>query len=263
MQDLRFVVTAIQKHIRNSAELRLSFWLSVLGMVVNNTAFIVLWIPFVQTVGVIHGWTAISIIGLQGFTSLCYGFTHSFTAGIRSMGEAITNGSFDAFLLSPKNLILRVATSAFRISALGDVMFGALCITIFAIFSHISLIQLALIGLCVVLTGIACFAVTLAAYSMGFYITDGMMVSNGFFDLFLAPALFHGGAFQGFTRFFFTFIVPSLVIGTLPVETIQEVSWQKLLLITVVTCAWLCIALGIFQHGVKRYESSNLMTFGA
>ncbi len=262
MKELKFALFAIKKNIQSSAELRTSFLMSVIGMAVNNIAFIILWIYFVKSVGVIGGWTAADIIGLQGFSAVCYGFVFSVSAGIRKLPEYVTTGSFDRFMLAPKNLLVRVATSAFSPAAIGDIIFGVICLVVYGVLIQASLPQVALIVILVVLTTVIFFSTTIVIYSVSFLFTDPDSAVTSFFGLFLTPALFHGGAFQGPLRFFFTFIIPSLLIGTIPVEIVKNMSFGELGLLGVLAVTWAFLGVYLFNYAVRKYESSNFMTFG-
>lgn len=262
MKELKFALYAIKKNIQSSAELRTSFLMNVVGMAVNNTAFIILWVFFVKSVGVIGGWTAADIIGLQGFATLCYGIVSSAGFGLRKLSEYVASGAFDRFMLSPKNLLIRIATSAFGTSALGDTVFGIICLGIYAFLIHAGIYQILLMILLVVISTITFLAAIIAIYSMSFYFTDGSSVTYGLFQLFLTPSLFHGGAFQGVMRFVFTFAIPSLLLGALPVEIVRDVSMSKLLLVSILAIFWFVFSIKIFNRAVRKYESSNFMTFG-
>ncbi len=262
MRELNFALYAIKKNIQSSAELRTSFLLNIFGMAINNTAFIILWVFFVRSVGVVGGWTAADIVGLQGFVALCFGIVFSAGAGIRKMADYVTSGAFDRFMLSPKNLLTRIATSSFGVSALGDIFFGIICLGIYAFLIHASIFQIILIFLLVIITSIIFLAVGIVIYSMSFLFTDANSVTIGLFELFLTSSLFHGGAFQGAMRFIFTFAIPSLLIGTLPVEIVRDISLKKLLLVVVLGLIWFIISIKIFNKAVRKYESSNFMTFG-
>src|SRR3990167_859684 len=132
IKELSFALYAIKKNIQSSAELRTSFLMNIVGMTINNTAFIILWGFFVKSVGVIGGWTVADIIGLQGFVAICFGIVFSAGAGIRKLADYTASGAFDRFMLSPKNLLVRIATSSFGVSALGDIVFGIVCLGIYA-----------------------------------------------------------------------------------------------------------------------------------
>jgi ABC-2 type transport system permease protein len=262
MKELKFALFAIKKNIQSSAELRTSFLMNVAGMTINNTAFIILWVFFVKSVGIIGGWTAADIIGLQGFGTLCYGIVSSAGFGLRKLADYVTSGVFDRFMLSPKNLLIRIATSSFGASALGDVVFGIICLGIYAFLINADVYQILLMILLVVTSTITFLAAVIAIYSMSFYFTDGSSVTYGLFQLFLTPSLFHGGAFQGAMRFIFTFAIPSLLIGALPVEIVRDVSMGKLLMVSILAILWFILSIKIFNGAVRKYESSNFMTFG-
>ncbi len=70
------------------------------------------------------------------------------------------------------------------------------------------------------------------------------------------------GVVLGAMRFVFTFIIPSLVVGALPIEIIRDISIDKLILCAFLALIWLIVSFKIFKWGVKKYESSNFMTFG-
>ena len=262
MKELRFALYAIKKNIQSSAELRTSFVMNIFGMAINNTAFIILWGFFVKSVGVIGGWTVADIIGLQGFVALCFGIVFSAGAGIRKLADYTASGAFDRFMLSPKNLLVRIATSSFGVSALGDIVFGIVCLGIYAFLIHASIYQILLIALLVLISTIVFLAAAIAIYSTSFFFTDASSVTGSLFELFLTPSLFHGGAFQGVMRFIFTFAVPSLLVGALPVEIVRDISLGKLLLVSVLAIFWFVVSINIFNRAIKKYESSNFMTFG-
>lgn len=262
MKELSFAFYATRKNFQNSAELRTSFLMNIAGMAVNNTAFIVLWVYFVKSVGVIGGWTAADIIGLQGFVTMCFGLVFSAGAGLPKLADYVASGSFDNFMLSPKNLLVRLATSAFRVSSLGDLVFGIACLALYAFLLPATGWQLLMMGLLVIVSSTVFLAATIAICSVSFFFTEAWAVTGSLFEIFLTPSIFHGGAFQGALRFVFTFIIPSLLVGALPVEIVRDVSLGQLALVSALAAFWLAASIFIFNRAVRRYESSNFMTFG-
>ncbi len=263
LKDLNFAFYAIKKNIQSSAELRASFLINIFGMVLNNSAFVILWVYFVKSVGIIGGWTAADIIGFQGFAALSYGVVFSMGAGIRKLPEYVTSGAFDGFMLSPKNLLVRVATSSFNSSAIGDGVFGLACLIIYAVLIHASLGQILLMILLIFFSIAVFLSTAIAVFSTSFLFVDSLAVSTSLFELFMTPTLYHGGAFQGTMRFIFTFVIPSLVVGALPVEALKDFSVAKIALIGVLAVLWFILSQKIFEKAVRKYESSNFMTFGS
>lgn len=261
-KEIAFVFYCIKKNIQSSAELRTSFLMNIVGMAINNSAFIFLWIYFVKTVGVVNGWTPIDILALQGFVALSYGITFSVGAGVRMLPDNVASGVFDRFMLAPKNLLARVATSSFGVSAIGDIVFSITCLIIYAVFVKASILQVLAIIVLSMTASLIFFSIMLIIFSTCFYFTDASAVSTSLFELFLTPSMFHGGAFQGIMRFVFTFIMPSLLIGTLPVELVRSLNIQQFLIIFFLAIFWLLTSLKFFYYSVRKYESSNFMTFG-
>lgn len=262
MKDFLFALYAIKKNIQGSAELRTSFLLNLFGMALNDGAFLVIWIFFVRSVGVIGGWTAADIVGMLGFTCVSFGVVYSVFYGLQKIPDYSASGGFDRYLLSPKNLLLRVATSAFLTSAVGDVLFGTVCLIVYGFLIHISLIQSAILMAMVLAACVSFFSVVTVIYSMSFLFADPYAVTNSLFNLYIGPSTFHGGAFQGAMRFIFTFLVPCLLISGLPVEAVKNVSGPQIILIISLSAVWFLLSLLVFNKAVRKYESSNFMTFG-
>ena len=81
--------------------------------------------------------------------------------------------------------------------------------------------------------------------------------------MFLSNSLYHGGAFTGILRFVFTFIMPSLLLGAVPVELVNNFTVDKLLIMIIFSIFWLVVAILFFNKSLKKYESNNLFGFGS
>lgn len=108
----------------------------------------------------------------MGFTALSYGIVFSGTSGIKKLADYVASGSFDRFMLSPKNLLVRVATSSFGISALDDIVFGVVCLLIYGFLTQITVAQIFLISLLVFISVLVFLAAAIAIYSASFLFTD-------------------------------------------------------------------------------------------
>lgn len=262
MKEVKFALYAIKKNIQSSAELRTSFLMNMFGMVINNSAFIIIWVFFAQAAGNIGGWTANEVIGMLGFSALSYGMVFSFGSGLRNLPDYLASGVFDRFMLSPKNLIVRTATSSFDASAVGDIVFGVICLGVYFFLISATLPQVLLTIFFTFITSLLFLGVTISIISVGFFFTDSSPVTQSLFELFITPSLFHGGAFQGVMRVIFTFIIPALLVAAIPVEAVRDLSLTTTLLVSILAIAWFLLSLFLFSKAVRRYESSNFMTFG-
>ena len=91
---------------------------------------------------------------------------------------------------------------------------------------------------------------------------DGHNVSQGLYGLFLSNSIYHGGAFTGGLRVIFTFVIPSLLVGAIPVEIVKEVSLTNIFAIIILAISWFILSIMFFNKSFKKYESNNLFGYG-
>ena len=99
--------------------------------------------------------------------------------------------------------------------------------------------------------------------SVSFYLMDGHNVSQGLYGMFLNNSLYHGGAFTGILRFIFIFVMPSLLLGAVPVEIVKNLSIPNLIMLLSLTVFWFVFSIMFFYKSLKKYESNNLFGFGS
>lgn len=262
LHTLRFAIRALRFNVENAAELRASFLMLAFGMMLTNTSFIIIWGLFARVAGELNGWTFIDVVLLQAITSFCYGFFFTLCAGIGELPRQLLSGAFDRFLISPVPVLVRVMFSKLQPQAFGDILFGVICSGVYVVYAHASLATLlTIVGVTCIAT-IAMTGITVAIFSVALYTYDGQQVTDSLFQLFFSPAIMHGGAFQGYTRSFFMFVIPSLVIGTLPTELVHTFTWTRLCVVCAFAVVWMYVGVYVFYRGLRRYESGNTQTFG-
>ena len=134
MGSIKLALLNIKKNFKNEKELKSSFIISVVGMAINNIAFLILWYYFGKTIGELNGWKPMDIFGLYGFGTTSYGIVASLFSGMFDIPNYISSGNFDKYLLTPKNILLKVSTSKISTSAFGDLLFGIVCFIVFFMF---------------------------------------------------------------------------------------------------------------------------------
>ena len=262
MGNIKLALLNIKKNIKNEKELKSSFIISVVGMMLNNISFLVLWYYFGKTVGELNGWKPMDIFGLYGFSCTSFGIVASLFYGLFEIPNYISTGNFDKYLLTPKNILLKVSTSKISTSAFGDLLFGITCFIIFSVYSKISLIQLMLAIFLIIISSIVFYAFSLVCMSISFYLMDGYNVSQGLYGMFVSNSIYHGGAYTGLLRIIFTIVMPSLLLGAIPVEIIKNISLKSIVMIVLIAICWFVISIRFFYKSLKKYESNNLYGFG-
>ena len=262
MRNLRLALINIKKNFLNARELKSAFIISIIGMFINNFSFTFLWLYFGKSVGVLNGWSPTDIFGLYAISGISYGFVCAFLYGLFNIPSYISSGNFDKFLITPKNTLVKVVTSSISTSAIGDLLFGVMCFGLFIVFSRLSLFQIFVMLFFTFLSIIIFFSFSLVCMSISFYLMDGENVSNGIYGMFVSASLYHGGAFTGILRVIFVFLVPSLLLGAVPVEIIKDFSIIKCLILLLFSILWLIISICFFYRSIRRYESNSFFGFG-
>ena len=263
MGSIKLALLNIKKNIKNEKELKSSFIISVVGMMLNNISFLVLWYYFGKTVGELNGWKPMDIFGLYGFSCTSFGIVASLFYGLFEIPNYISTGNFDKYLLTPKNILLKVSTSKISTSAFGDLLFGITCFIIFSVYSKISLIQLMLAIFLIIISSIVFYAFSLVCMSISFYLMDGYNVSQGLYGMFVSNSIYHGGAYTGVLRIIFTIVMPSLLLGAIPVEITKNISLKSIIMIVLLAFCWFAISIMFFYRSLKKYESNSLYGFGS
>jgi ABC-2 type transport system permease protein len=246
-------------NVKAAAELRTAFALQILGMMLNNMSFLIIWLFFANAFGKVNGWGAAEIIMLDGLAALIFGIAFGFGAGSRSLPDVIHNGVFDNFLLNPRVLYIRIIVNRIEVSAFGDMLFGSILVIIASVLMQINILQFGLLLGLIIPAGLIMLNFGIITSLLAFIVTDASEISRNAFEIFFGPSLYPGGLFQGSLRFFFMFIIPSLFVGAFPVEVIRDSNIQGLILTWAIAILWTIIAVILLNKAVKHYESSNLI----
>lgn len=258
-KDLLYFLCLLKYNLKNARALGTSFWIGVFGMVLNNSAFFVIWHLFMRATGPINGWTSIDVFGMLGIAMFCFGITHGFFHGVVELPHIVTRGQFDTVLLSPRNILVRLSGMSFSITAFGDLVMG-LGVMIwygvarnFHISEWISLIALVILGAIVFL------CVRIIASLVVFYIYDGELISNQVFELFLRPGLYPGSIFPHKMKILFMTAIPTLLTSSLAVDYLKQGQTWLVILAFLSAGFWVMLAAYLLKKSVKRYESGNFL----
>lgn len=262
-KEIYFAWYSIFKNIQSSMELRFSFWFAIFGMALNNVAFLIIWMSFGSIAGDMGGWKAVDYLLGFGIGTLAFGISHAFGGGLRELPGIIKRCDLDKYLLSPKNVLSRISTSKFLVPALGDLVFGIISVTtwVFLTNNFSSFIFLNILFFSIIST-LIWYYYSVLIHAFLFYYVDGLSIVQGLFEMLITPSVFYGGAFTGWLRNFFIFIIPSFLLGNIAVDVIKNPTWEMYLTVSVITISWILLSLYIFKISLRRYESSNFINFG-
>lgn len=257
VQNIRIAYFLWKKNLRAVMEYRVAFFLQVVGMMVNDSAFVIVWMLFFSITGTVNGWNGWDSLGLLGFGALTFGIAFGFFGGSHFISRYVLHGSLDEMMLSPVPVLLRVLCSKIDTSALGDAFFGVILLVIYLVHLQTSWIT-ALFLICAVIPGVVItLSMSILAQLPSFFVSDGEAVGVSLFRSFLSPSLYPSALFPDGAKIFFTLVIPSTVVAGLPIQIMRSHSWTLLGMIWVLGIFWGVLAVFLFTRALRRYESGN------
>ncbi len=257
MSELRVAQCVWLTNVRAAMENRAAFAMQIVGMMVNDLSFVIVWVLFFQAVGTVNGWGGWESVGLLGFGTVSLGLAFGCCGGTTWLTKYVEDSSLDNFILSPRNVLWRMLTSRFDLPAFGDALFGAILLLAFAIKMQLSAWSIALLLGCILPAASITLSMSLIAGCVAFYIQDAQGLAFSLFKTFLTPSLYPAGLFPRPAKMFFVFVLPSLAVGGFPVQVIEEGNFGLFLLIWGLAIFWLVAGIAVFSFSLRRYESGN------
>ncbi len=256
--EIAVALTITRKNIKANASMKGAFLLQMIGMMLNNVAFVFLWLLFTDIFGEINGWGKWEVVGLQGLIAVSYGVCYAFFRGSEVLPAYIDKGIFDTLLVSPRNLYIRILTLVSRMSAFGDLLYGLILLILFCIGIKTTIIQVVLLAVLLIPSAFILINFTLLCSCIAFVIPDSEDLAKNLLEYMFGPSMYPAGVYPPFMRFVFTFVLPSIVIGGLPIETVSHINFLSIAIIRLIAIWWFFVTIKVLNYGITRYESGNL-----
>lgn len=232
---------------------KVSFLSNIIFMIFNNASFLLQWVVLISIKGSIGSFDMNDIFLLWAIASGTYGVSHLFFENAYHLSEIITNGSLDAFLVQPKNVLLSVITSDIKTSALGDLIFAF----IMAILYDVRVLPLFIL-FCIT-GGFILTSVSVIFSSLSFWIVRADMIVDNVNSSMLMFSSYPDDIFKGFINVIFYSVLPIGIVNYLPLHILREFNLLYFIVLLVVCILFVSFAYIIFYSGLKRYSSSSLM----
>ena len=247
----------IKANIMTAMEYRLSFFIHVFGMLLNDIGLILVWVIFFIRFPAVNGWQFPDLALLYAVMSISFSVMMIFGGGMRHLAKLIANGELDYFLALPKNVLWHVGVSKTEISAIGDLLFG---LVIFFFSGNLSIEKFALVILAAVCGGAIFLNYVIITQSLSFYFGNFETAATEFFEAVIGFSLYPQSVYHGVLKILMLTIIPAFFTITLPVEMVRNFSWPSLLYLIGFYILTFIIAQLVFRFGLKRYESGNLIS---
>jgi ABC-2 type transport system permease protein len=237
-------------------EYRVSFITQVVGMFLNNSAFIVFWLVLYSNLGDINGYAFGDVMFLWALTALGFGLAGVFLGNATQLSRTIYTGELDVYLLQPKPPLINFLLSRMSISAWGDIAYGIL---LFAFTQPPDPLRAALFALFSVLMALVLVSLRVFYHSATFFLGNAEDFAATASDLVLSFALYPGSIFEGPVLLLLHSLIPAALIAYIPVRLVHSFDPVTMLLLLAGDGAVMLAAWGAFRLGLRRYESGNRM----
>jgi ABC-2 type transport system permease protein len=243
-------------NLRSALEYRANFIVQVLGMVINNAAFIVFWKVLISRAGAVAGYAFEDIMFLWALAASAFGIAHIVFGNAPRLGRLVMSGELDVFLLQPKNVLINASLARTEVSAWGDLIYGVLLLAIVTRPDPLRWLLFALFSISGAVIYSASFVLIESLY---FFLGNAQGLSKAFFELILSSTLYPDRIFAPPVRALFYSLVPAGYIVFIPLKAFKSLDPLSGALAIGASAAYAAIAFLAFGAGLRRYESGNLI----
>ena len=233
-----------------------TFLTNIIFMILNNASFIIQWAVLYSLKDNVGGYTFKQVLLLWAIAASTFGISHFFFKKAFELSDIINNGKLDSFLVQPKNVLLSAITTDVDTSALGDILYGFIILLICGC-TFKNIILFIIFSIC---GGFVLVSLSVIFSSLSFWFNKTDVLADTVNRLMTNFATYPDGIFKGIVKIMLFTLVPVGITSYIPVRLMTEFNINLFILIIFVTIILIVFAFIIFNKGLKRYSSSNLMS---
>lgn len=237
-------------------EYRLAFIAQAVGMFTNDLVFAIFWQLYFARFPDVAGWTMSDIALVWAIAATSIGLATGVFGNCNRLATIIVQGQLDYYLGLPRNTLLHALVSRSGLAGWGDVGFGLLA---YALFGRLEPRSLALYGVLLVFSLVIYVSFMVIAGSLAFWIGNAEAAAFQAQQAIITFSLYPGSMFQGWLRVLLFTAIPAGFISHVPVELLRSFDPALFGGLLAVALGGAGLAVAVFQVGLRRYESGNLV----
>jgi len=254
MNELKFLIALWKTNLAATMEYRVAFFSQMIGMMLNNIAYFVVWIIFFDRFKQVRGWELGDMYVLFGITASSFGLVSILFGNAFNLGEIITKGRLDYYLSFPRPVLLHTLASRTIASGFGDFTYGFLSFTFSGQFTWDGLLRFTLATL---LAAAVFAAFLIIVQSLAFWMGTASLLTNTAVAAMVTFALYPITLFDNTAKFLLFTLDPAALMGAVPADFVHAFSWSTLAQLLIGAITLLAVALWLFRTGLRRYESGS------
>ena len=254
--NFKLIFSYLKLNVKKEWKYKSSFFMQIIMMVLNDAFFLIQWFIIFNLVDNIGGYGFNETMMLWAVSAGGFGVSHIFFGGAWEIKDIVYDGKLDVFLTQPKNILINVCCSSTSIAAVGDIIYSYVVLILIGAPWYWYLIMIPAI----IISGIIYASVYVTYVSLCFRIKGGDALAKSVEGTINKSAQYPSAIFNFTVKALLFTLIPAFFYSFIPVQYFfltPNVWW--ILGAFAVTTFWVVLAFVTFNHGLKRYNSGNLM----
>ncbi len=254
MSNLRFLLAVWKANLQSAMEYRASFLTQMIGMMLNDGMYFIIWVIFFDRFKDVRGWGLSDMYVTFGISASAFGLVSLLFGNAFTLGDIINKGRLDYYLSLPRPVLLHALASRTIASGMGDFLYGLLSFAVSGTASPDGFVRF-LLAACLGATVFAAFLIIVQ--SLTFWIGSSATLGQLAVNAMVTFAIYPITLFDSLAKLILFTLIPAALMGAVPASFAQHFTWQTLAQLLVGAGCLLAVAIGIFQAGLRRYESGS------
>jgi len=246
----------IRLNFNAQLEYRGAFLSQVVAMFLNDMVWVTFWVLFFTRFPVLRGWNVRDVITVWALAAAGFGLAHAVFGNSLHLATLIAQGQLDVWMLYPRPLLPHLLLGRMNATAWGDALFGY---AVYLLFVRPDLTHLVLFIALSLSVALLFLGFSVLSGSMSFYLGNSASLAEQWRFAMITFSTYPAILFEGAVKLLLYTLIPAGFVTYLPIQALRELSLLHAALAVAGSFGVLAVGVGVFYHGLRRYESGNLM----
>lgn len=234
-----------------------AFFLQLFGMFLNDVMLLFFWAVLFSRLPTLNGWDLTGVMMIYAVTAFGVGLGTVVCGNADRVARIIATGGLDYYLALPADPLLHLLVSRMSLSAWGDLLFG---LGLFLVAAPASWLHLPLFLFVGTLASAIFVAFCVSTGALAFWLGNAETLAGQLYGAILAFSLYPVDIFPAAVRLLLYTLIPAAFVGSLPARLLSRPEGGQLALLVAVAVMVTLASRWLFEQGLRRYESGNLVT---
>jgi len=254
---LRYLAALARANLRQAFARPGQAWTAIVMMFANNLLFLAIWVFYFARFRDLRGWALPDVALLYGVAAWSVGLLVALAAGVRDIGGAILGGGLDVHLGRPRHPLPSLVFSRSTPAGFGDM---ATSLVLWLAVAGRSLHELPFIIAMATAGSVIIGASLTIAHALVFWWPRAARLGEEVFNGMIMIAVYPQHVYGFAVRVALFTILPIGFVALLPVEAVREADPVRALIVFAAAAFYAALAVLVFNRGLRRYRSGNLIT---